>query len=122
MTSIEVNGVLFEAHEIRFLRRLVRDFRFRNTSPLFTFQIWQSVRANEEAHIFPYIGHCDYFVDSTMPGEVGILKPYLTELLEGVPKDAPFAKACEDILKALSGVEDISDQYLSEKSLYKEFI
>lgn len=122
MSEIEAGGITFAPHEIRFLRRIVRDFRFRNTSAEFTFRIWQSVRQNEEAHIFPYTAHCHAFVDSTMPYELGVLKPYLEEILSAVSDGSPYAESCARIMAHFSGIETISSEYLSEKSLYKEFI
>ena len=98
-SAIEIGGEIFVPNEIRLMRRLVRDFHFRASMPEFTFFLWQSVRANEEKSIFPYEKSCDYFIDSTMPYEIGMLKPYLEEILSKMPRDNAFFSNAEQILK-----------------------
>lgn len=121
-SAIEVGGERFEPNELRRMRRVVRDFRYRATDPAFTFYLWQSVRANEEKNIFPYARFCDLQIDSTMPYEVGMLKPYLEELLPKIPDADPCAEVATEILKKLAGVEAVSADYRLPNSLYKEFI
>lgn len=121
-SSIEVGGSLFEPNEIRLYRRLVRDFRHRATSPEFTFYLWQSVRANEEKNIFPNLGTCHATIDSALPYEIGMLKPYLVPLLQAIPSENAFYGTAQGILKKLAYVQPIPSAYMTEQSLYKEFI
>ena len=113
---------MYLPNEIRLMRRLVRDYRFRASTPEFTFYLWQSVRANEEKSIFPYADRCDYFIDSTMPYEIGMLKPYLQTIFARIPKENAFWSDAEKILKKIDAIEEISSDYITENSLYKEFI
>ena len=71
--DITVNGTVFSGNEIRLARRLVRDFRFRSASPEFTMEIWENVRRNEEANIFPYM---------KTPGRNRSLKPGLISMIQ----------------------------------------
>ena len=119
---VETGGEVFYPNEIRLMRRLVRDFRFRNSPPAFTLALWQGVRENEERMIFPNVYRCDYSIDSTMPYEIGILKPFLEEILPQIPTDADCACVGAAILGELRGVQPLSADLISEKSLYKEFI
>ncbi len=121
-SSIAVGGELFEPNEIRFCRRLVRDARYRSASPDFTFYLWSSVRQNEEKSIFPNVHLCHTDIDSTMPYEIGMLKPYLEPLLKQIPKDSPYSADAEKILKKINLVQPISADYIGVTSLYKEFI
>ena len=84
--------------------------------------MWSGVRENEENHIFPYVGQCSLHIDSTMPYEIGILKPYLCRILPTVPGDSPYAYQAEEILSKLEFVTPLSDQYIQADSLYKEFV
>ncbi len=120
--SIETGGEVFLPNEIRLMRRLVRDYRYRASPPQFTFYLWQSVRANEEKLIFPHAHLCGDRIDSTHAYEIGMLKPYLCSLLEEVPADSPYRKSAEEILARLVQVERISSDYMTPNSLYKEFI
>ena len=122
-SALSVDGTVFEPNEIRLMRRLVRDFRYRASEPTFTFYLWQSVRANEEKSIFPNANRCHHFIDSTMPYELGMLKTYLEELLLRVTKqDGSSYQSAQDILHKLAVVEEIPSAYMTAHSLYKEFI
>ena len=121
-SSIAVGGEIFEPNEIRLMRRLVRDYHFRNADPEFTLTLWQSVRENEEKLIFPNVHLCDYKIDSTMPYEIGILKPFLENILQRTSKDLVHGiRACA-ILDELKNVQSLSADLIPQNSLYKEFI
>lgn len=121
-SSIRVGGELFLPNEIRLLRRLVRDHRYRDARPEFTFYLWRSVRENEEKSIFPYTGGCDFRMDSTMPYEIGMLKPFLEELLPAVPASDPAFPEAQRILKKIKHVQEVPVGFRTNQSLYKEFI
>ena len=121
-SSLHVAGFDFEPNEIRLMRRLVRDYRYRATTPEFTFYLWESVRANEEKSIFPNAASCHYFIDSTMPYEIGMLKPYLQQILSEVSATEHGYDTSQVILKKLASVEPIASEWMTENSLYKEFI
>ena len=122
LSAVEVGGVCYVPNELRLMRRLVRDFRFRSTSPEFTLMLWQSVRSNEDASIFPNVHRCNYSIDSTMPYDVGILKPFLEEILLRLSPDDGGYQTAQTILSELRGVQPLSSELIPEKSLYKEFI
>ena len=121
-SAVETGGEVFDPNEIRLMRRLVRDYRFRSSSPQFTFSLWQSVRENEERMIFPNVHRCDYSIDSTMPYEIGILKPFLVDILSPISKDESGYSTAQTLLSELRGVQTLSAELIPEKSLYKEFI
>ncbi len=121
-SSIAVGDTIFEPNEIRLLRRLVRDNNFRATHPDFTFNMWDSVRENEEKNIFPYSHKCKYKVDSAFPCEISLLKPYLEKTLPLFNENDLNHKKAKDILNKLSGIEELPKEYLSDNSFYFEFI
>lgn len=121
-SAIETGGECFLPNEIRLMRRLVRDYHFRNSTPEFTLTLWQSVRENEERMIFPNVHRCDYSIDSTMPYEIGILKPFLQDILPKVPLMHEFYAQGEKILSELRNVQSLSADLIPENSLYKEFV
>lgn len=121
-SGIEVGDEVFLPNQIRFLRRLVRDFRYRGAAPEFTDFLWRGVRENEEKSIFPNVGRADVRIDSTLPYEIGMLKPYLEEMLARVPENDVFYPGTLEILKKLKGVQTIPTDLLGADSLYREFI
>ena len=121
-SSLEIGGNIFEPNEIRLMRRIVRDRNFRRTEADFTFHLWHAVRENEEKNIFPYVDDCKYSIDSTMPYEIGILKPYLKSALDALPKDSEYRAEADRIMKKIERVLPLSDSLIPEGSLYKEFV
>lgn len=120
-SAIAAGGEVFLPNEIRLMRRLVRDVIYRAAAPSFTFFLWNSVRENEEKNIFPYIGTCNRTVDSTMPYEIGLLKPYLERYLTG-EWVGDFWQEADGILARLADVQPVPDGLIQPDSLYKEFI
>lgn len=121
-SEIECAGKIFTPNEIRFYRRLVRDFNFRSASPEFTFYLWESVRANEEKNILPYAHTADIVIDSAMPYDLNMIKPYLINVLGALPDISKYAEEARKIRDKFENIEEISGEYISETSLYKEFI
>lgn len=113
---------VFSLDEIRFLRRLVRDSRFRNADTAFTFRIWETVRANEEKHIFPYSGVCDHMISTYHAYELNMLRDEAIEQLSSIDKDSVWYGAARDLIARLSPIPPISPAYLSERSLFHEFL
>ena len=120
--SLSVGNEVIEPNELRLMRRLVRDYNFRNSSPEHTFGLWAGVRRNEENNIFPHAIQSQYQIDSTMPYELGVLKPYLERILPEIPKESPYWDMAEKILALMRNVAPISSEMISEQSLYREFI
>ena len=100
----------------------MRDYHFRHTPPDQTLDMWRSVRENEEKSIFPYVDACHYRVDSTMAYEIGVLRPYLAEILEELLPHSPHRPYAEDVLRKISAVPPIPSAWIPSDSLYREFI
>lgn len=122
MRAIRSSRHVFWPNDLRLLRRIVRDFRFRNTSAERTMAMWQGVRRNEEEHIFPYLEDCEHRLDSTMPYELSILRPFLEEALSSITEHSPYRPWADEILEAMADVEAIPVSWLCEDSLYREFV
>ena len=113
---------VFTPEDIRLLRRLVRDEAKRGTSPDFTLTLWHSVRANEEASIYPNAPACHYGIDSNMAFDVHMLAPHLRRIMAEHPCDGEEAAWARRILASVDGVEGIDPVCLAPNSLYHEFI
>lgn len=121
LESVCDGGECFEPNEIRLMRRIVRDANFRDTSAIETMDLWKSVRANEDAHIFPQVDKCRYLINSSMPYEIGVLKPHFERVIRAAESDR-YSSEFSRMLAKLADVEPISSEYIGEDSLYKEFI
>ena len=63
--------------DIRLLRRMLRDLRHRNHSPLSTLLHWHYVRTGELFSIIPLMGLADHVVNAGLPFDLPALKPFL---------------------------------------------
>ncbi|MBR7184369.1 MAG: hypothetical protein IKD37_02040 [Clostridia bacterium] len=123
-SPIELNGQIFEPTEIRFMRRMVRDYNFRAASPEFTYFLWESVRANEDLHIYPYAHTADIRINSTMPYELNMLTPYLIPLLNQIKPNSEYYAAARALLARIdaANIMPIPSAYMAGNSLYHEFL
>jgi len=121
-TDVMVNGVEFSSRQIRFLRRIIRDAKFRGSSPAFTLQVWKSVSDNEDKHIIPFGHLCDIQIDSYMEYEPFMIKNTLMELLKDVNEDDDFYHKAVEIKGKFESFFEISPEYLPERSVYHEFL
>ena len=122
LQPLQVGECTYQPEELRLLRRLVRDYNFRNASPEFTLKLWQNVRKNEEANIFPYADKCDVIIDSLMPYEINVLKPYIKPILRTIHPTSEYYEFATREVKKLAHVDYISKRYIPENSVYHEFL
>lgn len=121
-TSLRIGDEIHSSHELRFARRLVRDFRYRNASPEYTFYLWEGVRANEELHIMPYEQSVDFCIDSTMAYEPFVIRDYLVHYLSLVPEGNQYKEQAEKLMKEYEALPSISQTYVPDHSIFREFI
>ena len=122
MKNLQSGNRVFPCVDLRLYRRIVRDFYRREASPEFTFELWKTVRNNEDDNIFPYINRAKISLNSTMAYEIGMLKPYLEEILPLVPRKNNHYYKAQDILESISDFSTISKEFLSPDSLFHEFV
>lgn len=122
--DISVNGTHFTSHEVRLARRIVRDFRFRASSPEFTLHVWTTVRENEENNIFPNVRAGTHLLDSLQPFEPFMIGQFVIPLLETIKQESPYYGKARDLLERFYAIRgnEISPDCLSENSLYREFL
>ena len=75
------------ASDVRLIRRIVRDRHSRGYNAADTIARWESVRAGERKHIFPFQHHADAVFDSSLIYEIAVLKVYAERYLLEVPRN-----------------------------------
>lgn len=86
--------------DTRILRRIVRDYTYRNRSALDTLRLWKSVERGEKKWIYPYQHLADAVFNSALDYELAVLKPMATSLLNQIkPWDEAYIEA-----RRLSGI------------------
>ena len=121
-SPLKIEEQIFLPPEIRFFRRLVRDFKFRASTPHFIFDIWENVRKNEVANIYPYADDADIHIDSTMAYGVNMLKPELESILLSMKDDAVYGEKARAFLETIRDIQPIPSSLLPENSVFHEFL
>jgi len=121
--DVEYRGVVLDRNELRFLRRIVRDYKFRNATAEFSFHLWQTVRSNEEKNIFPY-AKSDVYINSFLPYEPFIISHYATEVLSTVPMNSPYRDEADALIEKLKVFDNpyFKDSMVPDNSVFREFI
>lgn len=118
----EEKNVQFGPRDIRLLRRMIRDYNYRNSSVVNTFSMWPEVIAGEERNLFPFQNQAEIQIDSFHPYEVCVYKKTAVNLLNRVSQSGPFYAAAENIMDKLENVEPMSSLVVPGSSLLQEFI
>lgn len=106
----------------RLLRRIIRDYKYRNYSAEETIARWPSVRAGEEKWIFPYQENADAMFNSALLFELAVLKDYVEPVLRKVPNRYPEYSEAHRLLRFLNYFVSVQDKELPPTSLLREFL
>lgn len=106
----------------RLLRRIIRDYKYRNYSAEETIARWPSVRAGEEKWIFPYQENADAMFNSALLFELAVLKDYVEPVLRKVPNRCPEYSEAHRLLRFLNYFVSVQDKELPPTSLLREFL
>jgi uridine kinase len=97
---IETQNMLYEGDgsakkltrftDLRLIRRMLRDVRHRNHSPLRTILHWHYVRAGELFSIIPLRGLADHSINGGFPFDLPALKPFFAGAAGHLPKPEDF--------------------------------
>ncbi len=111
---------LLSGRKIRFMRRLSRDFLYRNSDAAKTYELWEKVVAGELQYLYPYRYLADCQLDTFHPYEIGVLRGYAEPLLSGEEtKDNEYFAA---VRAGMSHLPLIDSRLVPGTSLLREFI
>ncbi len=117
-----VKGYFLTACELRLLRRLVRDYKFRGSTAEHTIGMWSDVLNGEKKYIVPFKYSGDITINSIHIYEPCITASEAVDILRKVtPGHEEYAYA-QDLIGRASVFEPISESCVPEDSLLREFI
>ena len=114
--------IFLTKRDMRFMRRLIRDYHFRNSSVDYTFYLWKGVRMGEDRYLFPFSDRADVKIDSIHPYEVCIFKDIAIKLLDHIGSDSIYYPTACRLKDKLSQFVSLKESDVPEGSLLKEFI
>jgi len=115
-------GILFTKRDLRFIRRMVRDYQFRASSVAHTFYLWGGVRKGEDRYLFPFSNRADLRIDSIHPYEPCVFRDQATALLRSLPSDSVYADDARLLCEKLALFPAIDPALVPPDSLLHEFL
>lgn len=108
--------------DLRLLRRIVRDNKYRNASALDTMKMWPSVRAGEFKWIYDTQEEADYVYNSLLSYELAVMKKHALPLLHEFDYLSEFFPLAERLIRMLKYFKDLDEKWVPSNSLLREFI
>ena len=123
LTTISIdNHNWIPTTDTRLLRRIIRDYRFRNYSARETIARWPSVRRGEEKWIFPFQENADVMFNSALLFELAVLKKHAEPILAEVPKYCDEYTETHRLIKFLNYFVSIPEREIPPTSLLRESV
>ena len=108
--------------DIRLLRRMVRDKKFRNSKAEETLSMWPSVRRGEFRWIYDNQEGVNFVFNSELTYELCVMKKYALPMLEEIDSESPYYIQANRLIKFLKYFKDIEDDCIPCNSILREFI
>jgi len=108
--------------DLRLLRRMVRDQKYRNSPAEETLAMWDSVRKGEFKWIYPFQEVANYVFNSELTYEFLVLKKHAYKSLSSIKRDSSHFIAANRLIKFLKYFKEIDDDLVPNNSILREFI
>ena len=117
------NGeIVINKRNFRFLRRMIRDYKFRASSVDNTYKLWKNVTAGEDKYLFPYRDNADIKGNTIHLYEPCVIKNQALPLLRDSMVSPEFREDAEKLCKALENFCNIDEDEVPCDSLLREFL
>ena len=118
----DAGRVIFNKRNLRLVRRMIRDYHYRNTSVEKTLSQWPEVLKGEDKYIFPFERNASFRIDSFHPYEPCLFKSEAVELLKNVGEDSNVYPIVSELKNSFSELDTIDMSKLPANSLLREFV
>ncbi len=118
----ENGNIILSKRNMRFIRRMVRDYKFRGSSVENTYKLWKNVTAGEDKYLFPFRDNADIKANTIHLYESCVLKHQALPLLLNSEISDEFKSQATKLVKALEKFTDIPETLVPEGSLLREFL
>ncbi len=123
LTTINIdNHNWIPTTDIRLLRRIVRDYKYRGYSARDTIARCPSVRRGEDKWIYPFQEEADVMFNSALLFELAVLKRHAEPILQEVPKYCEEYTEAHRLIKFLQYFVPIPEKEIPPTSLLREFV
>lgn len=117
------NGVqMLSSRQIRLVRRVLRDDRFRGSTATETLHLWNNVIEGEQKYLYCFKNTADIRLATFHPYELGVYRERFCKMRSTVGKNTPCYEYFIDTVNALERFADIDSKLVPKTSLIREFI
>ncbi len=117
------NGVqMLSSRQIRLIRRVLRDDRFRGSTATETLHLWNNVIDGERKYLYCFKDTADIHLVTFHPYELGVYRERFCKMRSTVNKNAPCYEYFIDTANALERFNAIDSNLVPSDSLIREFI
>ena len=109
-------------HDMRIIRRIVRDNKYRGYTAANTIAMWKKVVEGEKKYIFKYQHFSDIMFNSALVYELNALKNDAEKVLMQVPFEDHSYPEAERLLDILAFFLPIDSENIPDTSLIREFL
>jgi len=123
LTTINIdNHNWIPTTDIRLLRRIVRDYKYRGFSAQETIARCPSVSRGEQKWVYPFQEEADVMFNSALIFEFAVLKRHAEPILQEVPKFCEEYTEAHRLLKFLQYFVPIPEREIPPTSFLREFV
>ncbi len=108
--------------DLRLVRRMIRDFKFRGASAHDTFHMWPEVCEGENKYIKPFRDSADAWINSVHDYEALVYKEILMSMIENMDSASEYYDDMQKLIKMLDAFGQINHTLVPEDSLLREFL
>lgn len=114
--------VLLSARDIRLVRRVLRDYRFRASSAAHTLELWENVCRGEDTFVRPFKPLADRTLDTVFACEPCLFAGMALWHFESAWEDGPFTHEARRLVAAMKRFPRISQHVIPPACLLREFL
>lgn len=118
----EKNNIVLNKRNMRFVRRIIRDYRYRGSSPENTYRLWDSVCRGEDKYLFPFRDNADVKINTIHLYETCVFKERALPLLRQIKKESQYYKDAGKLIRSLKKFPEMDTALVPRDSLLREFL
>lgn len=125
LTAIDLDdGTRVRSRDNRLMRRVIRDFYFRDASFQLTFDLWPHVEEGAEKNIYPFTNSADVIFNSSLLYEPCVYKKHINRIFKKLPRELSenYLENIEILKGIVKNCPSIEDALTPRTSLIREFV
>ena len=115
-------NTILNKRNLRFVRRMVRDYKYRDSTVENTCRLWKNVTRGEDEYLFPYRDNADIKANTIHFYEPCVLKHQALKMIGDSTVSDKYREHILTLVNALKQFNDIDEKFVPENSLLREFL